>query len=128
MGSKLPLEYFSTEFVGLTARFCKEANRLMMASAIPMPQVSSIFCPRFSNGRTAMLRGADAETAAAGIELAGFAESCNQYAAARTTARITAPAAIQGIRERFACAIATCEAELLSRRSRLRSVSISAAC
>src|SRR5579862_492920 len=57
-GSGVSFAYFKTDVVGLTARFCSEVNRLMMASVIPMAQLSLVVAEMSWKGRTAMVSGA----------------------------------------------------------------------
>src|SRR5580698_4991819 len=59
-GSGVSFAYFKTEVVGLTARFRKEVSRLMMASVIPIAQLSLVVAERSRNGSTAIVCGADA--------------------------------------------------------------------
>src|SRR5947209_8749167 len=60
------LAYLSTAVVGRTARFCNPASRLMMASAIPVPQ-KSLPSPVISRkGSTAMLWTLEAEAVSGG--------------------------------------------------------------
>ncbi len=50
-GSGVSFAYFRTDVVGRTARFCKEVRRLMIASVIPIAQLSLVAAEMSWNGK-----------------------------------------------------------------------------
>src|SRR5690242_15698161 len=63
-GSGVCFAYFKTDVVGRTARFCSDVRRLMIASVMPMAQVSFDASEMFWKGSTAMVCGPDFGAAA----------------------------------------------------------------
>jgi hypothetical protein len=54
-GSGVSFTYFKTDVVGRTARFCSDASRLMIASVIPIAQLSPVAAEISRNGSTAIV-------------------------------------------------------------------------
>src|SRR5580698_5366661 len=54
-GSGASLAYFNTDVVGLTARFCNDVSRLIIASVMPIAQLSLVAAEISRNGSTAIV-------------------------------------------------------------------------